>query len=348
MLTPNSFAFHVTYTCPLRCAHCCFHAGPENKFRLPLNAIIDLIDALDDDIEMVAFTGGEPFLLGDDLVKVIERAAGRGFVTRVVTSAYFGANRAYAGKRLLAVKRAGLCELSISWDDFHESYVEFSAIRNVYEIGRELGLTVAINIVQSASSIWSAARVRAELGLSENDTNIICESPLNRTGRASEELNGHEVRHERLVGPCPYVLTGPTMSAKGNLLACCGVIPNHERLTIAQAATASDLPTALKLALSSTLLNWLYLRGPYDIVRFIGSTFNTAVPGVDAIGGNCEACAILFGRPEITSHLDEAVALKADELAGELSVLDALGWLDPRAVLSLWNRADHLDIRSFA
>jgi len=343
MLLPRSFAFHVTYTCPLRCAHCCFHSGPENKFRLSADTISDFIDNLGESIEMVAFTGGEPFLLGEQLVHAVRRAAQRGFVTRIVTSAYFGKNRDAALRRLSALKDAGLRELSISWDDFHEEFVHFSAIRNVFEIARELGILVAVNVVQSAQSKWSALRVRSELGLASDDDSVICESPLNRTGRAADELQDHDLRSVRTLGPCPYVLTGPTLSAKGDLLACCGVIPNDERLTIAPAAEAKELSSALAQAQASTLLNWLYLRGPYDIIRFIGEHFDVKVPPRHTIGGNCEACAILFGNESIAHRIDEALALKVDEVAGELSVLRALNWLDPRAVLAMWGKSGLID-----
>lgn len=346
MLLPTSFAFHVTYTCPLRCAHCCFHSGPENKFRLPAATILDFIDSLEDSIELVAFTGGEPFLLGERLVQAVARAAQRGFVVRIVTSAYFGADRDAARKRLSAVSEAGLSELSISWDDYHEEFVPFDAVRNVFEVGRELGLFVAINMVQSAQSRWNGARVRRELALPDNDESVICESPLNRTGRASEELGDHELLQERFVGPCPYVLTGPTLSAKGDLLACCGVIPNDERLTIARAADAQRLAAALQEARGSTLLNWLYLRGPYDIIGFIGERFGVDVPAKSDVGGNCEACALLFGTKRIAHHIDAALALKADEIAGELSVLGALDWLEPKSVLSMWGAEGQIDTRS--
>jgi hypothetical protein len=345
MLRPQSFAFHVTYTCPLKCAHCCFHSGPENKFRLAIGTILDFIDHLEDSIEMVAFTGGEPFLLGEQLVTAVEKAAKRGFVTRVVTSAYFGGNREAARKRLFALRQVGLRELSISWDDFHEEFVPFSAIKNTFEIGRELGLLVAINVVQSGRSKWNAQRLRSELSLSDDDESIICESPLNRTGRASDELQQHELSAARSVGPCPYVLTGPTLSAKGDLLACCGVIPNDSRLTIAHAARGDQLASALDTAKQSTLLNWLFLRGPYDIVQFIGDNFAVEIPAERNVGGNCEACAILFGNAAIAQRIDEALALKAHEIAGELSVLQALEWLDPQSVLSLWSRRTHIDTR---
>jgi hypothetical protein len=116
-------------------------------------------------------------------------------------------------------------------------------------------------------------------------------------------------------------------------------------LTIAHAARGDQLASALDTAKQSTLLNWLFLRGPYDIVQFIGDNFAVEIPAERNVGGNCEACAILFGNAAIAQRIDEALALKAHEIAGELSVLQALEWLDPQSVLSLWSRRTHIDTR---
>ena len=102
MPSASSFAIHVTYTCPLACAHCCFNSNPENTDRLDIDVILKTIDELDPrKIKLVAFTGGEPLLLGNDLVKAVTLASSRGFATRVVTSAYFGRRREYARQNSL-------------------------------------------------------------------------------------------------------------------------------------------------------------------------------------------------------------------------------------------------------
>src|SRR5882724_8786815 len=131
MLRPSSFAFHVTYTCPLTCAHCCFGSSPEALDRLDPQYVIDCIAALPAEIKLVAFTGGEPFLHGANLVRYVERAKSRGFTTRIVTSAYFGKTVPIAEAKLRPLSKAGLDELSISWDDYHEEFVDFECVKNV-------------------------------------------------------------------------------------------------------------------------------------------------------------------------------------------------------------------------
>lgn len=337
MLIPSSFAIHVTYTCPLTCAHCCFLSSPLVKDRLPLELILETIRSLDcTQIRMVAFTGGEPFLLGRELVGAVQAAKARGMVTRIVTSAYFGKTEAEASKRLRQVREAGLDELSISWDDFHEEFVAFEAVRNVFMAAKELGLKVAVNVVQAKDSRWNVNRVRTELRLSDNSDEVFVESPINLTGRAELTASESDLREKRFLGPCPYVLTGPTLSAKGKLLACCGVIPETDALILDHDFAPENLSRAIEAGLRSPLLNWLYLRGPYEIASWISNRYGIPIRPRESVGGNCEACAMLFGTESLASMIPQALREKGAEIIGELELLTAIGWSDANYIQRLW------------
>lgn len=336
MIRPNNLAIHVTYTCPLACAHCCFNSSPASRERLSREQILGAIEALKaGELELVAFTGGEPLLLGADLVAAVARAHARGFRTRIISSAYFGRSEEGARFRLAPLREAGLDEMTISWDDFHEAFVPFGYIANVFRVARELGIQVGINMVQSSDSRWTARRAREELGLPP-DAGEVAETSLNRTGRAVTDLASAGFPDRRFLGPCPYVLTGPTLSATGKLLACCGVIPDTAALTLDPEFRPESLNAAIERGLRSPLLNWLFLRGPYALMEQISARSGVAIPAREALGGNCEACKRLFETPEVARHIDEVLRLKAAEIEGELSVLAALGWLTPEKVERLW------------
>ena len=285
---------------------------------------------------MVAFTGGEPFLLGKNLSKLVALAKGRGFVTRVVTSAYFGRDRDRARVVIEEVRNAGLDELSISWDDYHEQFVSFECIRTVYWLAKSIGMTVAVNVVQARNSRWTANRVKQELGVHAESEDIVTESPLNLTGSAREKLAEAGHRDRRFLGPCPYVMTGPTLSAKNKLLACCGVIPDTPHLVLQDNFDPSMLKEAISRGQRSPLLTWLYLRGPYAIMEWIGTRFDIPVPMREEIGGNCEACDRLFSHPILPSLLPQVLEEKAREIWDEFELLRSIGFASPRGVLELW------------
>lgn len=344
MLKSTSFAVHVTYTCPLTCAHCCYSSGPRVTDRLEVSAIMRTIQELDtESIRLVAFTGGEPFLLGKDLNALVKCASNRGFVTRVVTSAYWAKTVTNAERLLIPLRDSGLDQISISWDDFHEAQktanVTIDHVRNAFLTAKKLGISPAVNIVQAKDSNWTAEKVKHALGLPDDSEEVVAETPLNLTGRAGEELVDAGFRPARVIGPCPYVLTGPTLSAKGKLLACCGVIEHTGELVLDDSFLPENVNEAITDGLSSPLLNWLFLRGPYHIIEQLGKRYDLDVPSMNEVGGNCEACRILFHTPKYRDKLDDLVAERVDSISGELILMDALGLLEPgdnTAMLDLW------------
>lgn len=337
MVPITSFAIHVTYTCPLACAHCCFSSSPSNRDRLSIDHILKAIEAVSVfGIKMIAFTGGEPFLLGKNLVAAVALTYEKGITPRIVTSAHWATTERIAEQRLIELKEAGLSELSISWDDYHEEFVSFENVRRAFSISKKLGITTAISIVQSSASKWTADRVRQELGCIASETDVIVESPLNQTGRASEVLTEEGVRDRRFIGPCPYILTGPTLSAKNKLLACCGVIPETEDLVIDSNPNAETISTSIDRARKSALFNWLHLRGPYALMEYIQKTFNVDIPNIESIGGNCEACKILFETPTINRYIRVSMSQKTEQISSELQVLNSLGLLSSDGIMGLW------------
>ena len=302
-----------------------------------MEQILRSIEYLDrDTIKLVAFTGGEPFLLGDKLLDVVAKAHELGFRTRVVTSAFWAKTEQSAEAKLVALLRSGLDELSISWDDFHEEFVDFKCVFNAFWTAKKVGITVAVNTVQGENPKWTAARVRSELHLESESTEILCEAPLNLTGRAKSDLQKAGLRKGRQLGPCPYVLTGPTLSAKNKLLACCGVIPDTEQLVLDSDFRPENLAAAIDKGLKSPILNWIYLRGPYAVMDWISKRYGVAIPPTSEVGGNCEACHRLFTTKEISDKIQEAIAEKLPEIEAELFLLESLGLDSPKHILQLW------------
>lgn len=325
---PSTFALHVTYTCPLSCKHCCFESSPKNKDSLSVDLMMETIDSLDDEhYKMVAFTGGEPTLLGGDLERLVALAHSRGFRTRVVSSVHFAKSKSYAALRLGALRAAGLDELSISWDDFHEEFVAFENVRNAVTVCLDLEISVAIAITEDRDSKWTSERVRKELGASASRLTAICDSPLNMTGRAGKELAHKQKLATSHLGACPYVLTGPTLSAKGKLLACCGVIPETQALIVDECFRPTTLQDSVERAQSSVLYNWLYMLGPYDLLSAVCDEHDLVAPPAEAIHGNCEACQLVLSDPRYSRNLSSTLRKNAHKIGDLKQVLGELGGL---------------------
>lgn len=283
-------------------------------------------------IKLVAFTGGEPFLIWPKLPSLIKSAKNRGFRTRVVTSAYFGKSPSLTTSRLNGVLDAGLDELSISWDDFHEEFVSFSSVRAVYLEAKRLGLDVAINAVQTKDAKWTAERIKNALG--EHDASaIFCDSSINLTGRAEKEISKSSIISESYIGPCPYVITGPTLSAKGKLLACCGVIQDTPHLSINDEFLPETTEKDVSKVSESTLFKALHYMGPYKVLEMISRHYNLPCPTKETIGGNCEACKILFHDEPYAGLVEKYVADNQKTIEDSVSLISLLGLDVPKSTM---------------
>ena len=75
---PNYLSFAGTYQCNLSCPHCCVPIEWPDRLDLA-TALRFLEDAYAAGIEILGFTGGEPFLYPEFVVSLTRRAAELGF-----------------------------------------------------------------------------------------------------------------------------------------------------------------------------------------------------------------------------------------------------------------------------
>jgi MoaA/NifB/PqqE/SkfB family radical SAM enzyme len=75
IIPPKTLALAATYRCTATCKNCCFGCSPEMKKRLSLIEMKRYVDQAvtfyGDSLKVLVITGGECFLLKDDLAKII-------------------------------------------------------------------------------------------------------------------------------------------------------------------------------------------------------------------------------------------------------------------------------------
>lgn len=161
----------VTSRCTAACKHCCFGCTPKGDnlsgdATMTLDQMKSIIDqackATRRGVAGIGFSGGEPFLLRDDLVSIVRYAKEKGIPRLTVNSAcYWATSRKAALWRLEPLVEAGMQKLDISTDDFHTEFIKLENIRIAVEVALELGLEVDVNSVvtkktRSQAEIWDA------------------------------------------------------------------------------------------------------------------------------------------------------------------------------------------------
>src|SRR5262249_4504743 len=145
-MLPKTLTLLVTYQCTAACSQCCFGCTPEKEGRIPQDRILAYIDqaAQMGSVVNVVFSGGECFLLGNDLVEAVGRASQHGLSTRCVTNGYWATSMFAAERRLRPLVDAGLKELNISTGDFHLEYVPVDRVACGAIAAYQLGLGLAL------------------------------------------------------------------------------------------------------------------------------------------------------------------------------------------------------------
>ena len=81
----NTLTIHLTNQCPMMCKHCGPESGPHEKGKLNSNTVFDaIIEATRRGCYTVNFTGGEPFILKEDLENYVEFASKLGFFRKLL------------------------------------------------------------------------------------------------------------------------------------------------------------------------------------------------------------------------------------------------------------------------
>jgi MoaA/NifB/PqqE/SkfB family radical SAM enzyme len=92
------------------------------------------------DTAKVHITGGEPFLYFDHMARILEQAARLGLtpLDTIETNAGTWANPSELAQQLRFLDHCGLDRLKVSWDAFHEEFIEIDKVREFIHIARDV------------------------------------------------------------------------------------------------------------------------------------------------------------------------------------------------------------------
>ena len=117
---PNYLSFAGTYQCNLKCPHCCVPIEWTDRLDIP-TAVGFLEQAHAAGIEILGFTGGEPFLYPEFLNAITKRAAKLGFrFDKLMTNGVWHSDAKHAKRVLTQLRDAGFTgKIGLSVDKFH-------------------------------------------------------------------------------------------------------------------------------------------------------------------------------------------------------------------------------------
>src|SRR6516225_9720246 len=249
MFRPRQVVLASSYQCNLSCAHCCVPIEWTDRLPIP-TALRFLEQAHAYGINVLGFTGGEPFLYPEFLVALTRRAAELGFrFDKVVTNGVWHTSRRQLRATLRALVDAGFTgKLGLSVDKFHGSHTpqlaEFcrsaraifgrdnvmslshasrrpdAGLEPVQALARELDA-----VIEWLDLLGRYLLVSRDLTMTLNWNHL---APVERAERLDGAWDGHWFAEDYCEGPGQALIVTP----RGEVKPCCGFASDLDQLTI--------------------------------------------------------------------------------------------------------------------
>ncbi len=336
----------LTLRCPLTCDHCTVSSSPERTEEFPLEQLTALIDDLgaDPGVELVVFSGGEPFLKPDRLHALVEAATCNALKVEIVTSGYWARSPARACSVLEGLPPVN--HISLSADKYHLPFVPLEWVRNAAEAALSLGIGVGVFVVLENGEDDFLDRLRDAMGNALlADIELLVES-VHLAGRAARTPAIAEavewVSFDELPALTCEMPATPVIRSDGRVLTCCGDImsdpENWPSLTYGnlKQETISDL---LDRADRNPLTHALRVLGPRKLGEIANERAGRQLfTRLFEHRNICDICRAVTTDPEAYGFVNEY--LKDPDVANRIAAMRLLryGELPVQAEAPISNR----------
>lgn len=311
---PNALCILPTYRCTAACANCCFGSHPWVEGRIDQETILRCIreTAAIGTVHLVAFSGGECFLLGDDLIEAIALANRLGFATRCVSNGYWATSLPVAMRFLSKFAAAGLSEINFSTGDNHAAFVPIDNIINGAIAASRLGVGLAIMVELCAerkvtrADILSNPRFLAHFGESPKNISVF-ESPWIPMDEGAPDVSYDQefLTTKKNVSSkrgCESILQTIVLTPQKVIKACCGITSDQiPELQLGNLETSS-VGALFAPAYEDFLKVWIAVDGPERILEWC-ARHDPEIEWENRFAHQCHACQFLYSDGRVRDVL---------------------------------------------
>lgn len=337
IISPHSITILPSYNCTAACENCCFGCHPGIRERLSLDQMLAFVDEATKirTVKLLVFSGGECFLLGDELNTVISYATQKGLYTRCVTNGYWAKSEKKALERLAALQKSGLKEINFSTGDYHQKFVPQSYIINGVLQAASLDMTAVIMVELqkdrkvNAASILSDERILQLIADPARSKLLkIIESPwmpMSIDEVIDQEKGAflsRENLHQKL--PCDSIFNTLVLTPHHQLGICCGLTRELTPELNLDLPEHYNLKQLYNNSINDFMKIWIYVEGPERILAWAASKD----PSIDweyKYAHNCHACLALFQDPKVRDAILGYYHEKVSEVLLRFNIIRRLG-----------------------
>lgn len=296
----------VTNQCPLQCAHCGPMSGPSQKGALGMDVVERALDeALRRSCQGVNFSGGEPFILGQTLVKMVKASSERGLLTRITTGAYWATTLEEGMRRLTPLASAGLNQLFVSTSDAHRVAVPLQNVIEATRAARSLGVEIYLVLGVTKTSDTSSLTLRRAFDDAGVGIPGLIKSPIIPYGRAAENIPLGDLLLrpvESFAGPCPSLTEHPTIHADGQVTGCAVVFGQECSALSYGYIQHEEFSTILDRMEADPLARWIHKIGVVELKRYL--EVNTPLRFADSYVNICHLCGDILSNKDARVYID--------------------------------------------
>jgi len=326
----EELVFSVTNMCPARCKDCPIVHENKPPYTLTAENMIGIIDEVLPwhTLKLVVFTGGEPLLFAEELKKTIAFAASNRIITRIVTNAYWATSKSKARQILGELKSAGLTEMNISCDDYHQEWIPLENIKIANEAALEIDVPtlLAMRIVPNGKitpkylSKYLGVELKEFKRGEKNPKNNVYLNGRNVPIKSADMVCEDEVG-SRWKGPCPSVLSRMIISPDKYFEICCGIASSSIEEFRIGSLEKTSLLQLLQIGNEDLITNWLALEGPSSILDFVRSE-DPSIDLPENYVNRCHLCNELFTRSDVRNILRKYASEKIEMISIMRDILE--------------------------
>ena len=246
---PTYLSFAGTYQCNLSCPHCCVPIEWPDRLDVR-TALRFLEDARREGVEVLGFTGGEPFLYPEFVVALARRGAELGFrFDKVMSNGVWHEDAAHLESVLRELAAAGFTgKLGLSVDKFHGRHTakaaEFCRVAkrvfgrdNIVSLSYasrrpDQGLEPVHDLARELEAVVDWSPVLHRYLLVSPELTVVCNwnhlAPVERAERFTGAWDGTWFEEDYCEGPGQALIVTP----RGEVKPCCGFASDLDQLTI--------------------------------------------------------------------------------------------------------------------
>ncbi len=307
MCKPTVGVILTTFKCTASCPECCFECTPENDKILEYDEIVRFIQQAHAElnIKRLIWSGGECFLLGDDLKKGIRYGHSLGLNSRCVTNGFWAISEEVAFNTLKELKKCGLDEINFSTGDDHQLFVSEDKIFNAVIAAAKLGLRVVVSIETrkntkvNKDTFINNPRYQREI---ENTNlkkyiHIVQAVWVSYHTETIYEYIENTEKHMGYKG-CDSLFDSICLTPHKTVIGCCGLSVEYiPEMTLGK--LGDSLTEMYHNQTKDFLKIWLYVDGAKKVLDYV-KKWNPSLEIPQFVHG-CQACAYIYHNIDVQS-----------------------------------------------